>query len=434
MHQFVFQITRITPQRAFIAGWACWLVCFLVMPVSIVFYGTLETVTLFVCANLAVLLGMSFASFPTTGSAIRTEILRFDESSIRLVLSCLLIASAVAIAAKMVDLITFRGILSATSFADARLKMEANGSNFFSGLYFGLSPTIVAAGVVAIPLLYAGRCLWLSSAALALLFINPIYSFTYGGRSVLFLVFALALIGWILVVPKIERRHIVYGLLLLAVLFFATMVLFVGRVVELMGEHVERVAILSDYTKLVPLDADTLTTMKNLPDYGRYLLYYVTSIGQYVLHGVFEFFYLVQAKAPDQEFLWGRYQFTLFDQMRRALLGALAVPDLEAYNPTTGLFSTFWGPAYIDFGYLMVLYGFVFGYLTGRVRMLVERGDLFALPLYALLISQTFLIPVVNGLLMASSIVVDVGLFGIWLLTRLYSARQILPANVGARS
>jgi oligosaccharide repeat unit polymerase len=432
MHQFFFRITRITPQRAFFAGWACWLVCFLVMPVSIVFYGTLETVTLFVCANLALLLGMSFSSSQTT--ADRPELGHLDESSIRLVLSCLLVAGAVAITAKMVDLVALRGILSVTSFADARLKMEANGSNFFSGLYFGLSPAIVAGGVVAIPLLYTGCYRWLSFGALALLCINPIYSFAYGGRSVLFLVFALALIGWLLVVPKIERRHIVYGLLLLAALFFATMYLFVGRVVEVMGAHVEVLASTSDYTKLVPLGAGTLAKMKNLPDFGRYLLYYVTSLGQYVLHGVFEFFYLVQAKAPDQEFLWGRYQFTLYDQVQRALLGVRAVPDLEAYNPTTGLFSTFWGPAYIDFGYLMVLYGFVFGYLTERVRMLVERGDLFALPLYALLIFQIFLVPTVSGLIVASATILNLGLFVIWLLSRLYPARQVLSANVGARS
>ncbi len=220
----------------------------------------------------------------------------------------------------------------------------------------------------------------------------------------------------------------------MAALFFATMYLFVGRVVEVMGAHVEVLASTSDYTKLVPLGAGTLAKMKNLPDFGRYLLYYVTSLGQYVLHGVFEFFYLVQAKAPDQEFLWGRYQFTLYDQVQRALLGVRAVPDLEAYNPTTGLFSTFWGPAYIDFGYLMVLYGFVFGYLTERVRMLVERGDLFALPLYALLIFQIFLVPTVSGLIVASATILNLGLFVIWLLSRLYPARQVLSANVGARS
>jgi oligosaccharide repeat unit polymerase len=340
-----------------------------------------------------------------------------------MVLSCLLVASGVAIAAKMVDLVAYRGILDVTSFADARLKMEANGSNFFSGLYFALSPAIIAGGVVAIPLLYVGGYRWVSFAALVLLGINPIYSFAFGGRSVLFLVFALALIGWLLVVPRIERRHIVYGSLLLAVLFFATMFLFVGRVVEVMGRQVEVLASQSGYTKLVPLDISTLIAMKNLPDWGRYLLYYLTSLGQYVLHGVFEFFYLVQAKAPDQELLWGKYEFTLYDQVQRVLLGARAVSDVELYNPTSGVFSTFWGPAYIDFGYLMVLYGFVFGYLTGRVRILVERGNLFALPLYALLILQIFLVPIANGLLMASSIVLDVGLFGIWFLTRLYLGR-----------
>jgi hypothetical protein len=402
------------------------------MPVSTVFYGTFETVTLFVCANVALLLGISFA-FPSAGDpAIATERCRFDESDIRLILSCLVVAGAVAIVAKVVDLVAYRGILGATSFTDARLKMEVNGSNLFSGLYFGLSPAIVAGGVLALPLLRVRRCQWISFAGLALLGINPIFSFVYGGRSVLFLVFGVALVSWLLIVPKVSRRHIVYGFGLLVVLFFATMYLFVGRVVEAVGVHVDRLARLSDYTRLVPLDVDTLNTMRDLPDLGRYLLYYATSVGQYILHGVFEFFYLVQAKSHEQGLLWGRYQFTLYDHAQRAILGPGAVPDLETYNPTSGLYSTFWGPAYVDFGYFMVIYGFVFGYLTGRVRGLVERGDLFALPLYALFILQIFLVPIANGLIMASSVVLDVGLFCIWLLTRWYPGRLTVTANVVA--
>ena len=81
MAQFVFQTTRVTPQRALIGGWACWLVCFLVMPVSIVFYGTFETVTLFVCANVALLLGISFGSPSTGDPAIATERCRLTKAT-----------------------------------------------------------------------------------------------------------------------------------------------------------------------------------------------------------------------------------------------------------------------------------------------------------------------------------------------------------------
>ena len=127
--------------------------------------------------------------------------------------------------------------------------------------------------------------------------------------------------------------------------------------------------------------------------------------------------------------LWGQYQFTLIGQAQRVMFGPRSVTDLEIYNPTAGLFSTFWGPAYIDFGYLMVAYGFAFGYVAGRVGRLVERGDVFALPLYALFILQIFLVPIVNAVLMASAVVLNVGIFGIWLLMRWYLGRQAAAVN-----
>src|SRR5882672_6830158 len=102
MEQFVFRATRVTPQRALIAGWARWLVCFLMMPISIVFHGTFESVTLFVCANVALWLGISFAPPMTEEPAIVTERRCFHESHIRLILSCLVVAGVIAIAAKVV--------------------------------------------------------------------------------------------------------------------------------------------------------------------------------------------------------------------------------------------------------------------------------------------------------------------------------------------
>jgi hypothetical protein len=406
MEQFIFQTGRVTARRALLAAWTCWFVCFLVMPISTVFYGTFDTMILFVCANVALWLGLSFASSRDRGVSAGTEPRSYDKGDLRAVLLCLVAAGVIAIAAKLVDLVAYRDILSATSFSDGRLKMEVNGSNPFSGIHFLLSPAIAVGGILALVLLCKGLL-----------------------RSLLIVAFSLVVISWLLIVPKISRRHIVFIGASVLVVFLLTMYLFVSRVVENVGVQVDRIAMLSDYTKLVPLDVDTIMNMRDLPDLGRFFLYYVTSVGQYVLHGVFEFFYLVQAKSPDQELLWGKYQFTLIGQAQRVIFGPQSVTDLEIYKPTSILFSTFWGPAYIDFGYLMVAYGFAFGYAAGRVGRLVERGDVFALPLYALFILQIFLVPIVNAVLMASAVVLNVGIFGIWLLMRWYLGRQAAAVN-----
>jgi hypothetical protein len=118
-----------------------------------------------------------------------------------------------------------------------------------------------------------------------------------------------------------------------------------------------------------------------------------------------------------------RLALVVFDRLHQVLFHAPRT-DLEIYNPQTRLFSTFWGPAYIDFGYFMILFGFVFGMIVDYFRRRAERGDIFALPLYALLLVQVMLVPVGNGLKMGDALYMDIGLFGLWIASLVLSRRS----------
>jgi hypothetical protein len=108
---------------------------------------------------------------------------------------------------------------------DARLKMEVHGSNLFSGVYFvpgdcGGWPSSL--GTVAYR-----RYKWISVAALLLFCVNPIFSFVYGGRSVVAAV-GVAAISWLLVVPAVLQRHMACMMGLLSAVFIITMYHFVA--------------------------------------------------------------------------------------------------------------------------------------------------------------------------------------------------------------
>src|SRR6516162_4038250 len=108
MEKFSFQTRRITPQRALLAAWSCWFICLLLMPVSTVFYGTFQTLVLFICANVALWLGSSFRSLSTDNSRVGAERRLYDECDLRRILLCLVAAGALAIAAKLIDMIAYR--------------------------------------------------------------------------------------------------------------------------------------------------------------------------------------------------------------------------------------------------------------------------------------------------------------------------------------
>jgi hypothetical protein len=57
----------------------------------------------------------------------------------------------------------------------------------------------------------------------------------------------------------------------------------------------------------------------------------------------------------------------------------------------------------------------------------VERGDIFALPLYVLLLVQVMMVPVANGLQMGDALYMNIGLFGLWIAARALSPRLAHP-------
>ena len=149
-------------------------------------------------------------------------------------------------------------------------------------------------------------------------------------------------------------------------------------------------------------------------------VYYVISVGQYFLHGFFEYFLMIKQKDPTDPALLGRYQFDIIDRIWTVIARAIDLPvnSVERYDPRSGVFTTFWGAGFIDFGSFIILYGFVVGAIVDYFRVQVQRGDLFAFPLYVLLIVQVFMSPWINGFAMAAASYVNLGLFGIWAASR----------------
>jgi hypothetical protein len=239
-----------------------------------------------------------------------------------------------------------------------------------------------------------------------------------GGRSVLFMIVALLLITWIISVPRISGRLVLGTAFGLVAVFLATALVLFLRVAD-RGVEFDWLAQFSAFTQLVPLHDSVLIALRDLPQLPGILLLDIVSTGQYILHGVFEFFALVRLKSPDDPLLLGRYEFGIFDHIQGIFQPGTELPDLETFNPTSGVFSTFWGPAYIDFGYYMILFAFAFGLVVDWARRLVDAGDLFAVPMHVLFVLQIALVPIANGLLMAAAITLNLAFFALWALSRL---------------
>jgi oligosaccharide repeat unit polymerase len=417
MQRFAFHTHRFTGQRALLLSWSIWLVCLIVMPVRPMFYGTMDSVLLLVCANVALWAGLSVSSlWGATSTEDQAGGRSFESRHIHLIMLLLVAAGGTSIIVRTIDYVFVRGVDFTQDVERIRMQLEQAGPNFLSVVYTMTFPAAVAGGIVALPLLWNDKRQLLPWLAMIFFGASPIFSILLSGRSILFVIVGSALIALVLVAPRVTAKLIKAVAATLLLFLAAAVGLFSVRMIE-RGYAFDMLAQVSTFTLLVPLDDNVLIGLRDLSDFPKLALYNIAAIGQYMLHGVFEFFALVQLKSPDDPWLLGRYQLAVFDNIQKLFVPRDQIVDLESYNPTTSVFSTFWGPAYIDFGYLMMIYGFVFGLIVDRVRKLVDQGDLFALPLYALFLLQIFLVPV--GSLLAATSHVNLAFFGIWMLSRL---------------
>lgn len=119
------------------------------------------------------------------------------------------------------------------------------------------------------------------------------------------------------------------------------------------------------------------------------------SLLQYVYHGLFEFSLFVQE--PFVEHTHGSVTFWLpikFLNMLQLNLGTVELEDIAGWRE--GIFTTFLGPLYLDFGWYLPAAAFGLFLMLGLPAATLSRHRLAALPYCSVLCSLCVLFPVVN--------------------------------------
>lgn len=116
---------------------------------------------------------------------------------------------------------------------------------------------------------------------------------------------------------------------------------------------------------------------------------------QYYLHGLYEFC-LLWNRSDIQIHSFGVEHFFPYIKLA-AIFGivekSLTFQDLYLRE---GVFTTFFGPLWVDFGWLGMFAIFVFGYVAKRISMAAQNDVPSAIPLHSYFCVVIFFIPVVN--------------------------------------
>ncbi len=119
---------------------------------------------------------------------------------------------------------------------------------------------------------------------------------------------------------------------------------------------------------------------------------------QYYLHSVFEFVYQYQ-NAPAMH-IWGAASFNAYYKLVAFVMHWTKPEDLwVAVSVRIGIFTTFFGPVFSDFGWWGVFYMTAMGALSQRLWSRCRAGNIAAVPLYLYLVYTIFLFPVGNAII-----------------------------------
>jgi oligosaccharide repeat unit polymerase len=132
------------------------------------------------------------------------------------------------------------------------------------------------------------------------------------------------------------------------------------------------------------------------------------NLSQYEVHGLFEFSYLYNNFHGPHTM--GADIFSVFYKLAAFLFRLPGFEnEVSAAEPNSGVYTTFFGPLFIDFGWFGPILMLFFGIAVQRLWVLLRRGVVEVVPLYLYLAVVLFLAPVVNmisgaeGLLTISS-------------------------------
>ena len=339
---------------------------------------------------------------------IKTRPIYFSDKAIRRTVLILAAAGLLGSLFKIYDVVVLRSVdFQAVDAMAAREQLaRASQSNVFSLAAAALVPLGNAALAMAFygratgALRKAGTFVWLSAmmpTAIPLLLAS---------RSALFALLCFLVAIVLNVAPRITVRHIaiaVAGAFAASFLFAFLLLLRVEQV----GASIAYSARYSVYTYVVPLTPWAASAIDDGGVFSRLLAAYA-SLMQYGLSGFFEFLLLVDLKGSD--FGYGGYTASFVPKLIAIITqgnGRVADVSYDLLNPRAGVFQSFFGPLYIDFGFMLVLPCFVFGVAIAILRAGAKNGNIFAIPGYFFMLAQLMVAMSFPSLILNAAIITN---------------------------
>jgi hypothetical protein len=193
---------------------------------------------------------------------------------------------------------------------------------------------------------------------------------------------------------KIKLLQLIYISIFFALLIGVSGYIFLGRLDE-MGLNVLDTIYLSGYATTVAPNNWVANELGQGLTFTNTLLFSWLNFTQYYTHGLFEFNNFLLMSVDEHS-----YGATQFNIVYKLLGKILPLPSLDvilySVNPRPGVFTTFFGPAHMDFGYFSPFVLFLWGIVSSFIHRKISSTDSYFSVLYYMVVIIIFFMPVVN--------------------------------------
>jgi hypothetical protein len=396
-------IERMGPMRVACIGIAVYAGMFCISPVTVVTPQSLSPYLYIGLGYLSFFMGCILANNPRDHSPkIENTRQTLSDLQVKRIHLCVTIVASIGAMLKVVDVFVVRGVSLAGSVLDRRNELDTVGANPVS-----IVCAVVLPACLLIPFTYrlmqerrmGSRFRWMVAH---LLFVVPILGGVVisGGRSVILIYIAMYVLyagymGKLTITPRAVALLLIGGIVLLAI----STTIFNNRLEAMNLSPLDSVYT-SGFAMTVQPQAWTGEMMLRHAGIVGDAVFAYLMLCQYYVHGVFEFVNQYR-QAPDVH-IYGVASFNAFYKLIAFVL-QWPGPE-ELYGSVTvhpGVYTTFFGPLYSDFGWLGMIYMTGLGVVAQRLWLRCKAGSIAAVPFYMYLVLVIYCMPILNYIVLS---------------------------------
>lgn len=400
-------LEKINPIKIILWAFVVWSILFFTAPLVINIVINTDAYILIFFNVLAFILGSLFYRSRTKGIIIPRS-----NKHIRKLFMIVFYLAVLGLTAKFIDRFIIRGISIEADFFSNRETMEQEGGNALAILSAILTPM----GLIPLFFMwkYKLRFNKLFKIIVFILFFAQLFdAFLLGSRSIMFVLFIL--IGlYLFYFKKLKLTVKKTTLLIMAFLSFMLLMnyIFLERTRAFAGDKAYEIALnQSNFNYTLTSNQEFKQEFRKMnPVYQTFAFAYITTV-QYFTHGMIEFSYLYGNF--NQNHSLGGYTFAVYDRFLSKITGGnFDAKKVQELAPRQGVYTTFFGPLFIDFGWVSILFMLFFGKIVRSIYEKARKGSDWAIVMYFYFFIVLMFSPVFNfingagGIFILTSIIV----------------------------